>query len=177
MLYVVTSRLNNHDLIKRLIAKGNGVHDLSAQIDLQYNLEELADQFLLLAAYMNYRGADVIGVKVDEKQALLLELEFTELELSAGKLPLSSEQRKLLIDYIANHNDAYNFMRRHRDLHEAFIRLYQSYYSVTHQDQDTNDDFDDLIERLRIFAESYVLNSDYYETALNEIMRPLGKNY
>lgn len=176
MLYVMTSRLDNHDLTKRLIAKGNGVHDLSAQIDLQYNLEELADQFLLLAAYMNYSGADVMGVKVDAKQALLLELEFTDLELNAAKLPLSLEHRQLLIGYIANHNEAYDFMRRHQNLHEAFIKLFRSYHSVTRQNPDTDDDFDDLIERLRVFAESYVLNSKYYETALSEIVRPLGKN-
>lgn len=175
MLYLMTSVFNNLELVEKLIAKCGGIHDFSAQIDLKNNLDDCADQLLVLAAFMNYKNSEVIGVKADEKQALLLQLEFADLELEVARLPLSKENRQLLIGYIANHNYASDFVRHKRNMHEAVINLYQSYQSAVEQEPNTVDDFDDLIERLRVFAYSYILDEKYYESKFKGIIQPLGK--
>lgn len=176
MLYLMTSVFNNLELVEKLFAKCGGTHDFSAQIDLKYNLDDLDDQILVLAALMNYKNTEVVGVKADEKQVMLLQLEFADLELQVARLPLSKENRQLLIGYIANHNHATDFVRHHRNMHEAVINLYQSYHSAVEQEPDTVDDFDDLIERLRAFAYSYILDGQYYESKLKGIIQPLGKS-
>lgn len=176
MLYLMTSKFNNLELVEKLFAKCGGIHDFSAQIDLKHNLDDLADQILVLAALMNYTNTDIVGVKADEKQVMLLQLEFADLELQVTRLPLSKENRQLLIGYISNHNYASDFVRYQRNMHEAVINLFRSYHAAIEQEPDTVDDFDDLIERIRAFAHSYVLDEQYYESKLKGIIQPLGKS-
>ena len=173
MIYVISNKIDKAELIQKLIEKANGVHDFSAIIDLEDDLRSFRDEWLLLASYKSFKEPECIGVSLDGVNELLLQLEFTELELEVAHLPLSDEQRELLASCIVNKR---LYMQMYKCV-EDFVRLSREFQEshIAATRREPTDDVEEVEMRINHYMHSFTLSKDDFDAKRLQFFHPLGK--